>query len=190
MTIGKKLAQLMYSHNVKEMVLAKHLGISPTRLNNYINDKSTPNMDLLANIASYFSVELSYFTSTGTQDSNHITSPIVEVTGNSHCFTGKYFKVDKDFFDIHESCTVLVLKTNNPYFPKGTKLICTNPTSLKDGDTLISISPQTKLYKVESVNGENVLSDVGSAEKTNSDTINHCMKIQCTIKLTEHLVSA
>lgn len=59
--IGKKLKELIKEQKVKQMKLAKYLGISPSRLSNYLSDKREPDLDMLAKMAHYLNVDLNYF---------------------------------------------------------------------------------------------------------------------------------
>lgn len=59
--IGKKLKYLLKSTKRKQIDLAKYLGISPSRLSNYLSDKREPDLDMLAEMAKYLSVDLNYF---------------------------------------------------------------------------------------------------------------------------------
>ena len=59
--IGKKLKYLLKSTKKKQIDLAKYLGISPSRLSNYLSDKREPDLDMLAEMAKYLNVDLNYF---------------------------------------------------------------------------------------------------------------------------------
>ena len=61
MSIGKKLRELLKSQEIEEIAFAKHLGISPDRLSNYLDDKREPDLSMLDRMAEYLSVNLSYF---------------------------------------------------------------------------------------------------------------------------------
>ena len=60
--IGKKLKELIKQQNIKQIKLAKYVGISPSRLSNYLSDKREPDLDMLAKMAKYLNVDLNYFT--------------------------------------------------------------------------------------------------------------------------------
>ncbi len=60
--IGKKLKELIKLRNIKQIKLAKYVGISPSRLSNYLSDKREPDIEMLAKMARYLSVDLNYFT--------------------------------------------------------------------------------------------------------------------------------
>ena len=60
--IGKKLKELIKLRNIKQIKLAKYMGISPSRLSNYLSDKREPNIELLAKMARYLSADLNFFT--------------------------------------------------------------------------------------------------------------------------------
>ena len=61
MSIGKKLQELLKIQEISEIDLAKHLGISPTRLSDYLNDTREPSFEMLNKAANYLSVSLNYF---------------------------------------------------------------------------------------------------------------------------------
>lgn len=60
--IGKKLKELIKERNIKQIKLAKYVGISPSRLSNYLSDKREPDLEMLAKMAKYLGVDLNYFT--------------------------------------------------------------------------------------------------------------------------------
>ena len=60
--IGKKLKELIKMRNIKQIKLAKYVGISPSRLSNYLSDKREPDLEMLAKMAKYLNVDLNYFT--------------------------------------------------------------------------------------------------------------------------------
>lgn len=60
--IGKKLKELIKMRNIKQIKLAKYVGISPSRLSNYLSDKREPDFEMLAKMAKYLNVDLNYFT--------------------------------------------------------------------------------------------------------------------------------
>lgn len=59
--IGKKLKYLIKSTKRKQIDLANYLGISPSRLSNYLSDKREPDFEMLAQMAWYLGVDLNYF---------------------------------------------------------------------------------------------------------------------------------
>jgi transcriptional regulator with XRE-family HTH domain len=59
--IGKKLKELLQSTNTKQVQLAKFIGISPSRLSNYLADKREPDLVMLSKMAHYLNVDLNYF---------------------------------------------------------------------------------------------------------------------------------
>lgn len=61
--VGKKLKYLLKSTKRKQIDLAKFLGISPSRLSNYLSDKREPDIDMLSEMAKYLGVDLNYFSS-------------------------------------------------------------------------------------------------------------------------------
>jgi transcriptional regulator with XRE-family HTH domain len=62
--IGKKLKDLIRSRGIRQIKLAKFLGISPSRLSNYLSDKREPDLEMLSKMAKYLEVDLNYFSNT------------------------------------------------------------------------------------------------------------------------------
>jgi transcriptional regulator with XRE-family HTH domain len=62
--IGKKLKDLIRSRGIRQIKLAKFLGISPSRLSNYLSDKREPDLEMLSKMAKYLDVDLNYFSNT------------------------------------------------------------------------------------------------------------------------------
>ena len=61
--IGKKLKELLYESGRRQVDLARHLGISPSRLSNYLSDKREPDFEMLTEMAYFLGVDLNYFSS-------------------------------------------------------------------------------------------------------------------------------
>lgn len=59
--IGKKLKALLKSTGKRQVDLARHLGISPSRLSNYLSDKREPDFEMLTEMAYFLGVDLNYF---------------------------------------------------------------------------------------------------------------------------------
>lgn len=59
--IGKKLKELIRQRGIKQVELARYVGISPSRLSNYLSDKREPDLEMLARMAKFMSVDLNYF---------------------------------------------------------------------------------------------------------------------------------
>jgi len=58
--IGERLADLRKDKGIKQIELAKILGISLHTLSNYEREKSTPDDGMKAKIAKYFNISLDY----------------------------------------------------------------------------------------------------------------------------------
>lgn len=56
--IGKKLKNLIKTTTHKQVDLAKHLGISPSRLSNYLSDKREPDLAMLAQMVKFLGSDL------------------------------------------------------------------------------------------------------------------------------------
>ena len=59
--IGKKLKAVLKSAGKRQVDLARHLGISPSRLSNYLSDKREPDFEMLTEMAYFLGVDLNYF---------------------------------------------------------------------------------------------------------------------------------
>lgn len=80
--IGKKLKYLLKSTKRKQIDLAKYLGISPSRLSNYLSDKKEPDIDMLGEMAKYLGVDLNYFSNIdffSKKNDKKISQPTVSV---------------------------------------------------------------------------------------------------------------
>ncbi len=62
--LGRKLKVLLKSANCKQLDLARHLDISPSRLSNYLSDKREPSFDMLVEIAKFLNVDMNFFADT------------------------------------------------------------------------------------------------------------------------------
>ncbi|MDR2105374.1 MAG: helix-turn-helix domain-containing protein [Deferribacteraceae bacterium] len=67
--IGKKLKELIRRRGIKQIKLARYLGISPSRLSNYLSDKREPDLEMLSKMAKYLDVDLNFFSNTFYQHS-------------------------------------------------------------------------------------------------------------------------
>lgn len=56
--IGKKLKYLIKSAKLKQIDLAKYLGVSPSRLSNYLSDKREPDFAMLAQMVKFLGSDL------------------------------------------------------------------------------------------------------------------------------------
>lgn len=183
MNLGNKILSLLRSHSVDEPELAKILGISPLRLNNYINDKFTPNINILSKIASFFSVDLYYFTDCGQNYLNDtVLVKLTEINEHSVVHSGKRMRLSKSFFKIDGECRALTINVDNPYFLKGSNLICVKAANLKNGDRLILPQSDLKLYTYMADGSEKLLFEAGKGPETFSeDKLSGYLKIQCVI---------
>ena len=59
--IGKKLKGLLKQTGKRQIDLARHLGISASRLSNYLSDKREPDFQMLSEMAYFLGVDLNYF---------------------------------------------------------------------------------------------------------------------------------
>lgn len=54
------LKRLMFENNIKQNKLAEELHMNTTTLNNYVNEKTEPDINTLITLANYFDVSLDY----------------------------------------------------------------------------------------------------------------------------------
>ncbi|MDR2869872.1 MAG: helix-turn-helix domain-containing protein [Deferribacteraceae bacterium] len=59
--IGKKLKDLLKARDIEQIQLARAVGISPSRLANYLSDKREPDLDMLTRMAKFLGVDVNYF---------------------------------------------------------------------------------------------------------------------------------
>ncbi|MDR2869285.1 MAG: helix-turn-helix domain-containing protein [Deferribacteraceae bacterium] len=117
--IGRKLKELLKSTNTKQIKLAEHAGISPSRLSNYLSEKREPDLELLAIMAKYLHVDLNYFVSGALHEATNeeqemagyvLTVPVVKTNATkphdflkvSSLFTKDAVVDDLIVFEIHE----------------------------------------------------------------------------------------
>jgi transcriptional regulator with XRE-family HTH domain len=79
--IGKKLKELIVRREIRQIKLADYLGISPSRLSNYLSDKREPDLEMLAKMAKYLGVDLNYFTDIRFQGKKEASYSISEQAG-------------------------------------------------------------------------------------------------------------
>ncbi len=60
MTLGNTLLNLLYENDISQKQMAIDLGISPSTLNGYINNRREPDYDTLLKFAGYFHVSCDY----------------------------------------------------------------------------------------------------------------------------------
>ena len=58
--IGKKLKVLLKQTGKRQIDLARHLGISASRLSNYLSDKREPDFQMLSEISYFCHFQISY----------------------------------------------------------------------------------------------------------------------------------
>ncbi len=56
MTIGNNILSLLYKHDISQKQMAVDLGIAPSTLNGYINNRREPDYETLIKFAHYFHV--------------------------------------------------------------------------------------------------------------------------------------
>lgn len=60
MTIGNTILSLLYKHDISQKQMAIDLGLAPSTLNGYINNRREPDYDTLVMFAQYFHVSCDY----------------------------------------------------------------------------------------------------------------------------------
>ncbi len=76
MSIGTHIKALLKERKIKQIALAKYLGMSPSRLSNYLSDKREPGFETIHKIAEYFNINMEYFAA-GVKSKN-INYPVQE----------------------------------------------------------------------------------------------------------------
>ncbi len=115
-TIGKKLKYLIKERNVKQVRLADAVGLSPSRLSNYLADKREPDLEMLSSIANYLGVDLNYFSNVEFTVKKPVMQPVsTDQNGGIHV---PFFRVNDK--KRSKSCRsilldkMLVMGINNP----------------------------------------------------------------------------
>ncbi len=82
--IGKKLKMLLKQSGKRQIDLARHLGISASRLSNYLSDKREPDFQMLSEMAYFLGVDLNYFSNKNFKKKRK--NDIVERTDDSYIY--------------------------------------------------------------------------------------------------------
>ncbi len=58
--LGERIRQLRTARNISQVTLARHLSVTKQSVSNWENDNIQPSIDMLVQIAQYFSVSTDY----------------------------------------------------------------------------------------------------------------------------------
>ncbi len=58
--LGERIRQLRTARNISQVTLARHLSVTKQSVSNWENDNIQPSVDMLVQIAQYFSVSTDY----------------------------------------------------------------------------------------------------------------------------------
>ena len=138
--IGKKLKELLYESGKRQVDLARHLGISPSRLSNYLSDKREPDFEMLTEMAYFLGVDLNYFSSKNFKKKG-ITTTTIPVSGLFLLGT-KNPEENVTVFEVNSEVPTFIAKDND-YF------ICVTcaATPLNDGDMIFENGRNMKFYR-------------------------------------------
>lgn len=70
MTIGNTILSLLYKHDISQKQMAIDLGLAPSTLNGYINNRREPDYDTLIRFAQYFHVSCDFLLGNPSPDSS------------------------------------------------------------------------------------------------------------------------
>lgn len=70
-TIGEKLKDLLTKNGVKQIQFAENLGLSPSRISNYLTGKREPDIEVLSTMAKQLNVDLNYFSNQDFSKTTH-----------------------------------------------------------------------------------------------------------------------
>ena len=173
--IGKKLKHLLNTTGHKQIDLAKHLGISPSRLSNYLSDKREPDFDMLTEMAYFLGVDLNYFAERdfckkrkdeifevaeegffyGSERDSVVKIPFAAVNGKKKSVHASTIPLSGVFLigtkNPEENVTVFEVNSDIPsdIAKEGDYIICAkcSSTPLRDGDMLFENGRLMKFYR-------------------------------------------
>lgn len=173
--IGKKLKELLYESGRRQVDLARHLGISPSRLSNYLSDKREPDFEMLTEMAYFLGVDLNYFSSKnfkkkrkddifevsedgytyGNERESIVNVAIAPVNGKKKGITTTTIPVSGLFLlgtkNPEENVTVFEVNSEVPTFiaKDNDYFICVKcaATQLNDGDMIFENGRNMKFYR-------------------------------------------
>lgn len=173
--IGKKLKGLLSSSGKRQVDLARHLGISPSRLSNYLSDKREPDFEMLTEMAYFLGVDLNYFSSKnfkkkrrddifevsedgytyGNERESIVNVAIAPVNGKKKGITTTTIPVSGLFLlgtkNPEENVTVFEVNSEVPSFiaEDNDYFICVKcaATPLNDGDMIFENGRNMKFYR-------------------------------------------
>lgn len=173
--IGKKLKELLYESGKRQVDLARHLGISPSRLSNYLSDKREPDFEMLTEMAYFLGVDLNYFSSKnfkkkrkddifevsedgytyGNERESIVNVAIAPVNGKKKGITTTTIPVSGLFLlgtkNPEENVTVFEVNSEVPTFiaKDNDYFICVKcaATPLNDGDMIFENGRNMKFYR-------------------------------------------
>ncbi len=173
--IGKKLKELLYESGRRQVDLARHLGISPSRLSNYLSDKREPDFEMLTEMAYFLGVDLNYFSSKnfkkkrkddifevsedgytyGNERESIVNVAIAPVNGKKKGITTTTIPVSGLFLlgtkNPEENVTVFEVNSEVPTFiaKDNDYFICVKcaATPLNDGDMIFENGRNMKFYR-------------------------------------------
>ena len=173
--IGKKLKELLYESGKRQVDLARQLGISPSRLSNYLSDKREPDFEMLTEMAYFLGVDLNYFSSKnfkkkrkddifevsedgytyGNERESIVNVAIAPVNGKKKGITTTTIPVSGLFLlgtkNPEENVTVFEVNSEVPTFiaKDNDYFICVKcaATPLNDGDMIFENGRNMKFYR-------------------------------------------
>jgi transcriptional regulator with XRE-family HTH domain len=99
--IGEKLKELLHKHKITQAELSRKLNISPGSMSCYINNRQSPDFELLAAIAAFFAVSIDYFIPIPLTSGSGKSLMLSELTYNNliQLKNGTWIKVDTKTFE-------------------------------------------------------------------------------------------
>ena len=173
--IGQKLKKLIKIRNVKQIELANELGLSPSRLSNYLTDKREPNLETLIIIAKYFDVDLNYFgndefTTKKSIEKLFITSentvrvPCLRINDKKNSKIQKYLVIDKSFISNIKNPIIIHINKNINRVANTNSYVLASPLENDEinGTTVIKTGRNFKFYKYMKYDNKSFLYNINS----------------------------
>ncbi len=191
MGIGKRLRYILKIKAIKHKDLADYLGISASRLSNYMNDKREPDFNTLVRIASYIREPLDTFADTGSgypepapewksvcekpekyDKSGGLTLPLQELYAKRKSPSQKKVVLGESFFEgipePEKNGAVFVSQAKFPDYGigEGDFIICAGCAAAKpqSGDKILKNGRYPSLYRYHESGGIRALLDSHEAK--------------------------
>ncbi len=175
--IGKKLKELIKLQNIKQIKLANAIGISASRLSNYLADKREPDLDMLARMAKFLNVNMNYFADIeavaypmaqeviSTDDVNTVDIPVKRLNSKKRSKPDDLIRIDRKLINVDISGVITLEVTEDvvkPLILKGDYLtVCpVSKRAPRHGDLIFITGRNHRVYRVWVYKDEPFITDL------------------------------